>query len=77
MYAGATPVPMRSLRFRISRGTGIDAWTVQTRLLEEAGRATIAGTSFGVNGDGFLRFSYANSLENIEAAIARIRTLLG
>jgi len=35
-------------------GTGIDARTMQTRLLEEAGVATIAGTSFGVNGDGFL-----------------------
>ena len=58
-------------------GTGIDARTMQTRLLEEAGVATIAGTSFGVNGDGFLRFSYANSLENIEAAIGRIRGLLG
>jgi len=58
-------------------GTGIDARTMQTRLLEEAGVATIAGTSFGVNGDGFLRFSYANSLENIEAAIGRIENLLG
>jgi len=49
---------------------------MQTRLLEEAGVATIAGTSFGVNGDGYLRFSYANSMENIEAAIERIRKLL-
>lgn len=57
-------------------GTGIDARTMQTQLLEEAGVATIAGTSFGVNGDGFLRFSYANSLENIEAAIGRIGKLL-
>jgi len=57
-------------------GTGIDARTMQTRLLEEAGVATIAGTSFGVNGDGYLRFSYANSMENIEAAIERIRKLL-
>jgi aspartate/methionine/tyrosine aminotransferase len=57
--------------------TGIDARTLQTRILEEAGVATIAGTSFGVNGDGYLRFSYANSEENIEAALDRIATLLG
>ncbi len=57
--------------------TGIDARTLQTRILEEAGVATIAGTSFGVNGDGYLRFSYANSEENIEAALDRIGKLLG
>ena len=57
-------------------GTGIDAKTLQTRLLEEAGVAAIAGPSFGVKADGFLRFSYANSVENIEEAIARIRSLL-
>ena len=57
-------------------GTGIDERTLQNRLLEEAGVATIAGTSFGDHGKGFLRFSYANSLEAIEEAIARIGRLL-
>ena len=56
--------------------TGFDAKTLQTRLLEEAGVAAIAGPSFGVLGEGFLRFSYANSLENIEEAVARVGALL-
>jgi aspartate/methionine/tyrosine aminotransferase len=39
--------------------------------------ATIAGTSFGELGEGYLRFSYANSLEAIEEAVERIRKLVG
>ena len=46
-------------------------------LLEEAGVATIAGTSFGAYGEGYLRFSYANSIENIGEAIERIGEWLG
>lgn len=57
-------------------GTGLDAKTLQTRLLEEAGVATIAGTSFGAYGEGFLRFSYAASLGELEEAVARIRRWL-
>jgi aspartate/methionine/tyrosine aminotransferase len=57
-------------------GTGQDAGTLQDRLLNEAGVATIAGTSFGAYGEGYLRFSYANSVENIEIALGRIRELL-
>jgi aspartate/methionine/tyrosine aminotransferase len=57
-------------------GTGLDARALQGRLLEEAGVATIAGTSFGAFGEGYLRFSYANSREAIAEAIERIRRLL-
>ena len=57
-------------------GTGLDARTLQQRLLEEAGVAVIAGTSFGAGGEGYLRFSYAASTEAISAAIERIRELL-
>jgi len=57
-------------------GTGIDARTLQQKLLEHAGVATIAGTSFGRHGEGYIRFSYANSTENIERAIVRIRASL-
>jgi len=53
-------------------GTGIPAKALEVDLLEKAGVATIAGTSFGRHGEGYLRVSYANSRENIEAAIARI-----
>jgi aspartate aminotransferase len=41
-------------------------------LLEEAGVALLPGTSFGANGSGHLRLSYANSLENIDRALARM-----
>ncbi|NIA67256.1 pyridoxal phosphate-dependent aminotransferase [Pelagibius litoralis] len=54
-------------------GTGIPAKTLELELLEEAGVATIAGTSFGRFGEGYLRLSYANSLENIRESLERIR----
>jgi aspartate aminotransferase len=58
-------------------GTGMDSRTLQDRLLEEANVATIAGTSFGASGEGYLRLSYADSVENIRTAIERIRELVG
>jgi aspartate aminotransferase len=58
-------------------GTGFDARALQSLLLEKAGVATIAGTSFGAYGEGYLRFSYANSLEAIAEAVERIRSVLG
>jgi len=57
-------------------GTGLDARALQKKFLEEAGVATIAGTSFGRFGEGYIRFSYANSTENIERALERIRACL-
>ena len=56
--------------------TGMDSGTLQRKLLEEAGVAVIAGTSFGAFGEGYLRFSYANSTENILDAVQRIRSCL-
>ena len=57
-------------------GTGIGARQLQDLLLEEAGVATVSGTSFGAYGEGYLRFSYANSVENIREAMKRIRDCL-
>ena len=57
-------------------GTGLSARDLQNRLLEEAGVATVAGTSFGDYGEGYIRFSYANSVENIREAIKRIKACL-
>lgn len=57
-------------------GTGMTATEAQNRFLDEAGVATVAGTSFGSWGEGYVRFSYANSTENILEAIGRIRNLL-
>ena len=51
-------------------GTGLDAQELADRLLDEAGVAVLAGTAFGEYGEGYLRLSYANSLENIEEALA-------
>jgi aspartate aminotransferase len=55
----------------ISR-TGLKAKEFERRLLEDAGVATVAGTSFGSYGEGYLRLSYANSTENIREAIGRM-----
>ncbi|MEM7270095.1 MAG: pyridoxal phosphate-dependent aminotransferase [Pseudomonadota bacterium] len=57
-------------------GTGEGAKALQKRFLEEAGVATVAGPSFGVTADDYIRFSYANSVENIEEAMRRIRAIL-
>ena len=57
-------------------GTGMGAAELQDRLLAEAGVATVAGTSFGAYGEGYLRFSYANSTDNIREAARRIRECL-
>ena len=57
--------------------TGINARTLQERLLDEVGLAVIAGTSFGHLGEGYLRFSYAASLDEIREGVARMRALLG
>ncbi len=57
-------------------GTGLTARAAQDRLLAKAGVATVAGTSFGAWGEGYLRFSYASSIENIREAIRRIKACL-
>jgi aspartate/methionine/tyrosine aminotransferase len=56
--------------------TGLDAKEVADLLLERAGVAVLAGTAFGSYGEGHLRLSYANSLENIERALAAMNELL-
>jgi aspartate/methionine/tyrosine aminotransferase len=58
-------------------GLGLDSRTLQSRLLDEAGIATIAGTSFGALGEGHLRFSYAAGLDALKEAIGRIGDWLG
>lgn len=57
-------------------GVGTSAKALQKRFLEEAGVATVAGPSFGVHADDYIRFSYANSVENIVEAISRIKAIL-
>ncbi len=57
-------------------GTGRTARELQSLMLEEAGVATVAGTSFGAFGEGFIRFSYAASVEDIERACSKVQALL-
>ena len=49
---------------------------IATHLLYDAGVCTLAGTAFGRHGEGHLRMSYANSRENLEAAIERMGSSL-
>jgi len=56
--------------------TDWQAKALASALLEDSGVATIGGPDFGVHGEGYIRLSYANSLENIEAAIDRIDNFL-
>jgi aspartate/methionine/tyrosine aminotransferase len=57
-------------------GTGLTAADLESRLLHEAGVAALAGTAFGPQGEGFLRLSYANSVSNIQTALAGIKSLV-
>ena len=58
-------------------GTGMGSKELADRLLDEAGVACLNGGSFGEFGAGYIRFSYANSLENLMEAVHRMRNLLG
>lgn len=58
------------------KDTGWQAKPLASALLEEAGVATIGGPDFGIHGEGYIRLSYANSLDNIERAIERIKAFL-
>ena len=57
-------------------GTGHAADDLADLLLNEAGVACLSGTAFGQHGEGHLRFSYANSRENITRAIERMGEVL-
>jgi aspartate aminotransferase len=57
-------------------GTGLTSAELAGRLLDDAGVAALSGTAFGRYAEGYLRFSYANSVENIEAALEAVRANL-
>ncbi len=57
------------------KGTGIPSGELADLLLNEAGVACLNGGAFGAEGEGYIRFSYANSLENILDAVSRIGKL--
>ena len=58
-------------------GLGLSSKQAETAFLNEAGVATVSGASFGKLGEGYVRLSYANSLDNIAEALARIADFAG
>jgi len=56
--------------------TGMTSQEMETFLLNEAGVACLSGTAFGAFGEGFIRFSYANSVDNIEEAMNRVKNAI-
>ncbi len=59
--------------FADARAWGSDSLELSSRLLEEAGVACAPGVDFGQGGEGFLRFSYATSMERLEEGVRRLR----
>lgn len=59
------------------KGTGKPSDELETILLNEADVAVLSGLAFGKYGEGYLRFSYANSVENIEKALGWIKQTVG
>lgn len=57
-------------------GTGMKSKNLADALLDHAGVAALSGTSFGAFGEGYLRFSYANSQSNLLEAVERMRRFL-
>ncbi|AKX94777.1 pyridoxal phosphate-dependent aminotransferase [Neomoorella thermoacetica] len=54
------------------KGLGLSSQELEAFLMEKAGVAALSGTAFGKYGEGYLRLSYANSVENIEKALEKI-----
>lgn len=84
IVAGLNAIPGFSCRmpeaafyaFPNIRGTGLSSKELADKLLDEAGVACLPGTSFGSFGEGYLRFSFANSVANIRKGLARVAECL-
>jgi aspartate/methionine/tyrosine aminotransferase len=57
-------------------GTGMGSTELANLILEKASVALLPGNSFGSYGEGYLRLSYANSIENIQSGLERIKSIL-
>jgi aspartate aminotransferase len=85
IVAGLNAIPGVSCRnpqgafyvFPNIRGTGLSSSQAADLILEKAGVALLPGSAFGAHGEGYLRLSYATSLENIERGLDGIRRVLG
>ena len=84
MVAGLNEIPGISCKtpdgafyvFPNVRKLGLPSKKLADLLLEEAGVACLSGTAFGAWGEGYLRFSYANSQEKLREALKRVKTLV-
>jgi aspartate/methionine/tyrosine aminotransferase len=56
--------------------TGFKSKELELKLLNEAGVAILSGTAFGAMGEGYLRFSYAASTDEIREALKRVTNCL-
>ena len=71
------PIPQGAFyAFPDITGTGRSSKELADALLNEAGVASLSGATFGEYGEGYLRFSIANSFENLMDAVERIRVFL-
>jgi aspartate aminotransferase len=57
-------------------GVGAASRDIEAHLLQHAGVACLSGTAFGAHGEGYLRFSYANSIQNIRDALEAVEASL-
>jgi aspartate/methionine/tyrosine aminotransferase len=57
-------------------GTGMSSTDLANLILEKAGVALLPGSSFGNYGEGYLRLSYANSIENIQRGLEKIKAVV-
>lgn len=58
------------------KSTGMDSMTFSTKLLKQQKVAVVPGTAFGDSGEGFIRISYASSIENLREAMLRIEKFI-
>ena len=58
------------------KGTGLSSMEFESKALQEAGVAVLSGAAFGDYGDGYVRLSYANSVENLQKAIYRLNLMV-
>jgi aspartate/methionine/tyrosine aminotransferase len=62
--------------FANAKRFGADSYALAFEILERARVCVAPGVGFGRNGEGYLRFSYASSMENIEEALRRLKGFL-
>jgi aminotransferase len=62
--------------FPCIKSTGLSSLEFSRKLLDEQKVAVVPGTAFGVSAEGYIRISYASSMDNLKEALRRIRVFL-